>query len=149
MTDDWAGLPKAEFAFPGPLRERLIAAVLAGDKTAGTCLLVEHHIDGTDPFDQIGRQSVMIDSEDRPVAVLVCTAVEVRRLADVDLRHAIDEGEGFATVAEWRAAHERFWSTPEYRAYVGGEASAVTGKTMVVLDRFEVVKDLRAPITGP
>ena len=142
MTDDWADLPKAEFAFPGPLRDQLIAAVLGGAKTAGTCLLVEHHIDGTDPFDQIGQRSVMIDSQDRPVAVLVCTSVEVRRLADVDLQHARDEGEGFETVRQWRTAHEHFWSSADYRAYVGDEAAAVTDETIVVLDRFEVVERL-------
>jgi uncharacterized protein YhfF len=142
VTDDRAGLPKAEFAFPGPLRDKLTAAVLAGDKTAGTCLLIEHHIDGTDPFDQIGRRSVMIDSQARPLALLVCTGVEVRRLAEVDLQHALDEGEGFETVAQWREAHERFWSSAEYRAYVGDEAAAVTDDTMVVLDRFEVVERL-------
>lgn len=142
MTDDWADLPKAEFAFPGPLRDQLVAAVLAGAKTAGTCLLVEHHIDGTDPFDQIGQRSVMIDSQDRPVALLVCTSVEVRRLADVDLQHALDEGEGFETVRQWRTAHEHFWSSTDYRAYVGDEAAAVTDETIVVLDRFEVVERL-------
>ena len=142
MTDDWADLPKAEFAFPGPLRDQLIAAVLGGAKTAGTCLLVEHHIDGTDPFDQIGQRSVMVDSQDRPVAVLVCTSVEVRRLADVDLQHALDEGEGFETVRHWRTAHEHFWSSADYRAYVGDAAAAVTDDTIVVLDRFEVVERL-------
>ena len=142
MTDDWADLPRAEFAFPGSLRDKLTGAVLAGVKTAGTCLLIEHHIDGTDPFDQIGQRSVMIDSQGRPLALLVCTGVEVRRLADVDLQHALDEGEGFTTVAEWREAHERFWSCAEYRAYVGEETAAVTDDTMVVLDRFEVVERL-------
>lgn len=142
MTDDWADLPRAEFAFPGPLRDTLTGAVLGGVKTAGTCLLVEHDIDGTDPFDQIGQRSVMIDSQGRPLALLVCTDVEVRRLADVDLRHALDEGEGFTTVAEWRDAHERFWSSAEYRAYVGNDAAAVDDDTMVVLDRFKVVDRL-------
>ncbi|MCL2734512.1 MAG: RNA-binding protein, partial [Actinomycetia bacterium] len=39
MTDDIAALPKAEFAFPGPLRDKLLAAVLSGAKTSTTGLL--------------------------------------------------------------------------------------------------------------
>ncbi|MFC4496634.1 hypothetical protein ACFPA8_21115 [Streptomyces ovatisporus] len=32
-------LPRAEFAFPGPLRDRLVAAVLDGTRTATASLL--------------------------------------------------------------------------------------------------------------
>lgn len=39
-------LPKAEFAFPGPLRDRLVAAILDGSKTATTGLLTEYEHDG-------------------------------------------------------------------------------------------------------
>jgi uncharacterized protein YhfF len=31
-------LPVAEFAFPGPLRDQLVAAILTGDKTTTTAL---------------------------------------------------------------------------------------------------------------
>ncbi|HEX5993959.1 MAG TPA: hypothetical protein VFY84_02325 [Jiangellales bacterium] len=37
MTTD---LPTFEFAFPGPLRDKLVAAVLDGTKTATTGLLI-------------------------------------------------------------------------------------------------------------
>ena len=35
-------LPVAEFAFPGPLRDQLVAAILDGSKTTTTGLLVEY-----------------------------------------------------------------------------------------------------------
>ena len=43
------------------------------------------------------------------------TAVRVVRLGDVDLAHAVGEGEGYGSVAEWRAGHERFWNSAEMR----------------------------------
>lgn len=42
LAADVAELPKAEFAFPGPLRDRLVAAVLDGSKTATTGLVAEY-----------------------------------------------------------------------------------------------------------
>lgn len=41
-ADGETGLPRAELGFPGPLRDRLGAAVLAGRKTATAGLLEEH-----------------------------------------------------------------------------------------------------------
>ena len=60
---------------------------------------------------------MVIDSDDRPVAVIEFTDVRVVALAQVDLAHAMDEGEGDTSVAEWRAGHEQFWhSDDEMRA---------------------------------
>jgi uncharacterized protein YhfF len=44
-----------------------------------------------------------VDSDGRGVAVIETTEVEVKRLGDVDLAFARDEGEGFRTLAEWGA----------------------------------------------
>jgi uncharacterized protein YhfF len=42
-TDD---LPVAEFGFPGPLRDKLVEAVLSGEKTATTGLLAAYEYEG-------------------------------------------------------------------------------------------------------
>lgn len=49
----------------------------------------------------------LVDSDERPVAVIEVTGVWVVPLADVDLAHVVDEGEGHTSVAEWREEHER------------------------------------------
>ncbi|MGQ5577163.1 ASCH domain-containing protein [Streptomyces sp. ECR3.8] len=142
LAADVAELPKAEFAFPGPLRDRLVAAVLDGSKTATTGLVAEYGREG-EPLPAVGDRSVLVDSEDRPVAVLGVTGVRVVPLARVDTAHAVDEGEGYAGVAEWRAGHERFWGSAEVRAAPGDADFAVDDTTPVVLERFRVVADLR------
>ena len=48
--------------------------------------------------------------------------MRVVRLADVDLGHALGEGEGLASVAEWRTGHERFWHSAEMRRALGDPA---------------------------
>lgn len=63
------------------------------------------------PCRKVGSRSMVIDSEDRPIAVIEITGVRVVPLAQVDLAHVVDEGEGDTSVAEWRAGHERLWHT--------------------------------------
>jgi uncharacterized protein YhfF len=109
MPDD--DLPVAEFAFPGPLRDQLVAAILAGEKTTTTGLVADYEY-GNDPLPTPGLRQVVVDSTGRGVAVIETTAVRVIRLADVTLDHALGEGEGFTSVAQWRAGHEQFWHSP-------------------------------------
>ncbi|MFI9326473.1 ASCH domain-containing protein [Kitasatospora sp. NPDC052868] len=137
-----AALPVEEFAFPGPLRDRLVAAILIGAKTSTTGLLAEYRYEGV-PLPQVGTRAAVVDSAGRPVAVTELTAVRVVPLADVDLAHAVDEGEGYTAVADWRAGHERFWHSPELRAALGDPGFTVDDGTPVILERFRLVADLR------
>ncbi len=97
-----------------------------------------------------GERSVVVDAEDQEVAIIELTEVTVRRMADVDLAFAIEEGEGFTTVAGWREAHENFWSQEldEIRAYLGDPDWVLTDDTMVVCERFRLVERLQ-PIASP
>ncbi|MFE2475465.1 ASCH domain-containing protein [Streptomyces sp. NPDC059389] len=137
-------LPPALFAFPGPLRDSLVAAVLSGEKTSTTGLLTEYEAVG-DPLPVVGGRMAVMDSAERPVAVLEVTDVRVLPLAEVDLAHALDEGEGYASVAEWRAAHERYWHGPQIREVLGDPEFTVADDTLVVAERFRVVEVLPAP----
>ncbi|MBA0125397.1 ASCH domain-containing protein [Haloechinothrix sp. YIM 98757] len=131
----WGELPKAEFAFPGPLRDRLVELVLSGVKRSATGLLVEYGASGV-PLPEIGARSVVVNSADDPVALMTTTGVRVVRLAEVDVRHVVDEGEGHSTVAEWRAAHEEFWSGPQMLEALADPDFHVDDDTLVVLERF-------------
>ncbi|MEV0986366.1 ASCH domain-containing protein [Streptomyces sp. NPDC049949] len=137
-------LPPALFAFPGPLRDSLVAAVLSGEKTSTTGLLTEYGVVG-DPLPVVGERMAVMDSAERPVAVLEVTDVRVLPLAEVDLAHALDEGEGFTSVAEWRAAHERYWHGPQIREVLGDPGFTVADDTPVVAERFRVVEILPTP----
>ena len=132
----------AEFGFAGtPLRESLVAAVLRGEKTASAGLVVDHERD-RDELPEVGEQFLVLDNEDRGVAVIETTEVRVLRVGDCDLQFARDEGEGFESVADWRAAHDRFWGsyTDEIRAYLGDPEWNVTDDTEFVAERFRLVE---------
>ncbi|WKU02723.1 ASCH domain-containing protein [Micromonospora sp. HUAS LYJ1] len=134
-------LPRFEFAFPGPLRDQLVAAVLSGAKTSTTGLLQDYERDG-EPLPAVGDRAVVVDSADRPVAVIEVTGVRLVRLGDVDLDHARDEGEGYDSVAAWRAGHEDYWHGPDYLGWLGDPGFRVDDDTPAVVERFRVVSGL-------
>ena len=133
-----AELPIIEFAFPGPLRDRIVAAIEAGAKTATSSLLREYEVAG-EPVPQVGFRGVLVDSTGRRRVVLETTAVELVRLGDVPLQHALDEGEGYASVDDWRAGHLRFWSSAQMQEELG-DGFTVDDSSVVVLERFEIVR---------
>jgi uncharacterized protein YhfF len=121
--EDLTGLPTWGFAFPGELRDELTALALAGTKTTTAGLLVEFELDG-DALPVPGARQVLVDSNERPVAVVETVSCRVARLADVDDQHAIDEGEGYTNAAEFRESHERFWNgyVDDIRSRLGARA---------------------------
>jgi len=136
-----------EFGTPGPLRDRLIAAVLRGEKTATSSLLVEWEQEG-EALPAVGQQQLVVDSDGRGVATIEVVQIDVIRLGDADLRLAIEEGEQFETVAQWREAHEHFWreyslpNLPEHLGY------SLTDDSLVVVERFRLVERQATPTSG-
>ncbi|WP_425863013.1 ASCH domain-containing protein [Arthrobacter sp. TWP1-1] len=138
MTD-YSALPVSEFAFPGPLRDQLVGAILDGSKTSTTATLIEYEIE-EEGLPYVGGRELVVDSAGKGVAVIEVTEVRTVRLADVDLQHAIDEGEGHTSVAQWRAGHEEFWHSAEMREAMGDPEFTVDDDSLVVLQRFQVVE---------
>ncbi len=113
------------------LRRKLVEAVLRGAKTATAGLRADFAPHTSEPLPQAGDRCVLLDFDDQAVALVETTELRVLRAADVDLAFAIDEGEGFETVADWRRAHEAFWKEQE----IGDD-------TLIVAERFKVVERL-------
>jgi uncharacterized protein YhfF len=138
---DLDDLPRAQFAFPGPLRDRLVAAILSGAKTSTSCLVLEFEREN-EPLPEAGQREAVVDSADWRVAVIEYTEIRAVRLADVDLQHALDEGEGYESVAQWRAGHERFWHSAEMREELGDPGFTVNDDTLVLAQRFRLEQRL-------
>jgi uncharacterized protein YhfF len=135
MSDDANRI--LEFAWPGPIRDDLVARVLSGEKTATTSLLVEWEVE-KETLPTVGERQTVVDSAGDPVGLVEILAVDVIRLGDADLALAFDEGEGYASVAEWRTAHEQFWRDETFRR-LPDEATPLDDDTQVVVERFRLV----------
>jgi uncharacterized protein YhfF len=138
---DTSALPIAEFGFPGALRDKLVAAILEGKKTTSTGLLEEFEREGL-PISAAGTRELVVDSDGAGVAIIENVEVEIKRMGDVDLAFAIDEGESFETLEQWRDAHVRFFTSPETVALLGSPSVTIDGDTLVVCFRFRVVEVL-------
>ena len=110
------------------LRRQLVDAVLRGDKTATASLRDQFAPKTDEPMPQVGEHLLLVGWDDEPLGVVETTDVRVVPAGQVDLRFARDEGEGFESVADWRAAHERFWSN-----------RTITDETLVVCERFRLM----------
>ena len=97
------------FATPGPLRDKLTALAFGGGKVVTSGLLANYEIEG-EPVEQPGDISILLDSDERPVAMIEDVRSIVIRLADMTDEDAIDEGEGYADAAAFRVSHEDHWN---------------------------------------
>ena len=109
---------------PGPMRDRLVAAVLAGDKTATSALRAYYHDEGLGlPAAATKRQ--LLDSEDTPVATIEVTDARIMRMGDADMELAQAEGAGFdfgsgVSVAPRGVLGER--DHPQFQEHAGADA---------------------------
>lgn len=130
-----------ELGTPGTLRDRLVAAVVAGEKTATTCLEVLYRLAGEEP-PAPGTRSALLDSDGGVVGTVEYTRVYTLPLGLIGWEVARDEGEGFASVAEWRAAHEQFWArfVPAVRVRLGDPGWRLTDEEPVVVEYFRLLR---------
>lgn len=127
----------AEFGHPGPMRDRLIAAIQFGAKTTTTSLLADYQACG-EPLPSPGSRWRLVDSAGRGVGIVETADVRITRLADVDLAHVIAEGENFTDIVSWRTAHEQFWNSAQSQSEHG--QIDINDDTVVVLERFGFVQ---------
>jgi uncharacterized protein YhfF len=111
------------------LRRRLVAAVLAGEKTATAGLWSQYEAEGEE-LPSPGDRFVLHDYDDEAVAVVVITEAKLVPAGQIDVEFARDEGEGFESVDDWRVAHEEFFQ------------QELTPETTIVSTRFRVVERL-------
>ena len=127
-------LQRFELGYAGTvLRRDLVGAVLRGDKTATASLLSDYQPTTAEPLPVVGHRYLLVGYADEPVGIVETTQLRILPAQDVDLQFARDEGEGFETVASWRAAHERFWGH-----------RLITDNTPIVCERFRLVRRLYA-----
>lgn len=125
-------LPPFELGYARtPLRRKLTEAVLRGDKIATAGLATDFAPHTADPLPRPGDRWLMLGHDDEPIGVVETLELRVVPAGEVDLKFARDEGEGFESIADWRAAHERFWSDHE-----------ISDDTLIVCERFHLVERL-------
>ncbi|MFF9481588.1 ASCH domain-containing protein [Streptomyces sp. NPDC014733] len=130
-------LPTLELAFPGPERDRGVAAIRNGEKTALTGLLEIYAHAGED-VPRAGQRFAVLDSAARPAVTIELTDVRVVPMKEIDDAFARAEGRGYADAAQWRTAHEEFFRGAGVSEFLG-RTPVIDGDTLVVAQSFRVV----------
>ena len=73
---NFGDLPIEHYAFPGPLRDALVAAILDGTKTSTTSIAREYELDN-EPLPEVGDRGVVVDSAPRTISLLIASQNDV------------------------------------------------------------------------
>ena len=128
------GLRTVEFGNPGESREKLIALILDGNKRATAGTLEWDYEAENEPIEFVGERLAVIDNQQRHVATIQATRVEVHRFADVPDEFALAEAEGDLSGDDFRESHFTFWSEL---------GLPISDETKIVLVYFDLVEDRR------
>ncbi len=128
------GMRTIEFGNPGESREKLISLILDGNKRATAGTLEWDYIAENEPIETVGEKLAVLDNENRHIATIQVTRVEVKRFADVPTEFALAEAEGDLSGDDFRASHFDFWSK------LGLD---IKDETEIVLVYFDLIDDLR------
>ena len=113
--------------------DRLASLVLEGRKSA-TASVYDLYAYDNEELPEAGSYSVILDSEDRAVCVIMDTEVRIVPFRDVDEEHARLEGEGDLSLAYWREVHRKCFTQ-----WMKEAGMAFRDSTKIVLEKFEVV----------
>ncbi|WP_299380912.1 ASCH domain-containing protein [uncultured Kiloniella sp.] len=119
------------FGDSAELADDLLALVLEGKKTATCGALFDYEHDNEDPPEQ-GSYHILTDFAGMPRCLIQMTSVSLAAFCDVSEEFALAEGEG--TFAEWRRAHQEFFTR---RAEATG--NSFNKDTLLVLERFKLI----------
>ena len=128
------GLRSIEFGNPGASREKLISLILDGNKRATAGTLEWDYDAESEPIETVGEQLAVIDNQNRHIATIQATKVEIRKFIDVPDEFALAESEGDVTGDDFRASHFKYWSDL---------GLPITNETKIVLVYFDLVEDRR------
>ncbi len=129
-------LPVIQFGLDAETMDSCARDIVNGKKRATTGLHAAYLFDN-EPLPRVGDHTLVRDSNDRDIAIIEVTKVEIRLYGEVDKAFAAIEGAGDKSLAYWQQVH---WD------YLGKECARVgiplNENIQVVLEYFKVVKML-------
>ncbi|MBO0595845.1 ASCH domain-containing protein [Nesterenkonia sp. E16_7] len=126
-------LPVMDLA-SGELRARLTRAVITGVKTMTTSLH-RSYLAEAEPLPTPGLQR-LLGVEEESLGVVEVVEVALVPLGEISQEVARGEGEGYASVAAWRASHEEFWRSTGEVADGGTQGPGLGDDELIVVERF-------------
>lgn len=105
VTDDYQAWA---FGYGKEVADDLSDLVVKGIKTATASNYALYEVEN-EPLPKVGDYSVILDGDEKAVAIIETTSVEICPFDEVTAAHAFLEGEGDRSLAYWRDVHETFF----------------------------------------
>ncbi|WP_026908853.1 ASCH domain-containing protein [Paucisalibacillus globulus] len=115
------------------LADKLLGLVLEGAKTA-TASNFNLFGGENEPVPKVGDLSIILNGDEKAVAVIETTAIDIVPFDEVTEEFAYLEGEGDRSLTYWRDVHEWF-----FKKELEGTDQAFHDKLPVVCEEFKVV----------
>jgi len=128
------GLRTVEFGNPGESRDKLISLILDGNKRATAGTLDWDYQAENEPIETVGEKLAVLDNQNRHIATIQATRVEVKKFQDVPDEFALAEAEGDLSGDDFRTSHFGFWSKL---------GLPIKDETEIVLVYFDLIEDRR------
>ena len=128
------GLRSIEFGNPGESRNKLISLILDGNKRATAGTLEWDYQAQSEPIETVGEKLAVLDNQNRHIATIQVTRVEVKKFVEVPDEFALAEAEGDLSGDDFRVSHLEFWSKM---------GLPIRNETEIVLVYFDVIEDRR------
>ena len=129
-----AEMPKSVSAWQfGADPDQLAQLVIDGIKTA-TCSGHVFYEEENEPLPSVGDYSIILSSEDIPLAIIRTVNVEKLPMNEVSEEFAIAEGEGDGTYTYWWNAHEHFFKEELHKI-----GHTFKEDMLLVCERFELI----------
>ena len=121
---------KEAFQF-GVMADWLADLVVEGTKTATCSSYPIYEIEG-EPLPKVGEYSIVLNSDDEPIAIIQETAVDIMPFNEIPEEFALAEGEG--DFEDWYTGHVEFFTT-----YLAKFNLQFDEKMLTVCERFKKV----------
>lgn len=113
--------------------DTLAKLVIDGIKTATCSGYIFYELEN-EPLPATGDYNIILNSDDKPVAITKTLEVTITPMNEVSEEFAIAEGEGDRTYQYWWNEHERF-----FRKELNAIGREFSEDMLLVCERFEVI----------
>ena len=117
----------------GVIPDELTEMVIAGKKTTTTSIYTSYEA-RSEPLPHIGKCSIILDSKDKPVAIIEVVDVKVMPMNEVPMEHRANEGDCGQNGELWWDVHEEYFTS-----ILKERGEAFSEDMLVVCEEFKLI----------
>lgn len=119
----------------GVVPDELAKMVIMGNKTTTTSTYAGYEA-RNEPVPHVGKCSVILNSQDKPVAIIKVVDVKIMPMNEVPMEHRASEGDCGQHSELWWDIHEEYFTS-----ILAARGQEFTEDMLVVCEKFEMIDE--------